>query len=86
MLPESVAAPTTASTYLSWNGTGFAWASASGGSGTVTSVSVSSANGFAGAVANPSTTPTIVLTTTVSGMIKGSGSALTAATDGTARR
>lgn len=78
-----IAAPTTASTYLSWNGTGFAWASASGGSGTVTSVSVNSANGFAGAVANPSTTPTIVLTTTVSGMIKGSGSALTAATDGT---
>lgn len=36
-----IAAPTTASTYLSWNGTGFAWAAASGGSGTVTSVDVS---------------------------------------------
>ena len=34
--------------------------SGSGGAGgTVTSVSVSSANGFAGSVANPSTTPTI---------------------------
>lgn len=36
-----------------------------GGSGTVTTVSVVSANGLAGTVANPTTTPTITLETTI---------------------
>jgi hypothetical protein len=54
-----------------------------GGSGTVTSVSVVSANGLAGSVATASTTPAITLSTTVSGVVKGSGGALTAATAGT---
>lgn len=47
--------------------------------GTVTSVSVVSANGFAGTVANPTTTPAITLSTSVNGIIKGNGTALSAA-------
>jgi hypothetical protein len=56
---------------------------AGAGSGTVTSVSVVGANGFAGTVANPSTAPAITLTTSISGMLKGSGGALAAATANT---
>jgi hypothetical protein len=56
--------------------------SASGG-GTVSSVSVSSANGFAGTVANPTTTPAITLTTTISGILKGNATAISAASAGT---
>jgi hypothetical protein len=50
-----------------------------GGSGTVTSVSVASANGLAGTVANPTTTPAITLSTTVTGLLKGNGTAISAA-------
>ena len=60
-----------------------AWASAAAGSGTVQSVSVASANGMAGTVATPTTTPAITLSTTVSGIVKGNGTALSAATAGT---
>jgi hypothetical protein len=48
--------------------------------GTVTSASVVSANGFAGTVATATTTPAITLTTTVTGVIKGNGTAISAAT------
>lgn len=51
--------------------------------GTVTSASVVSANGFGGSVATATTTPAITLTTSISGMLKGSASALTAAVNGT---
>ena len=51
--------------------------------GTVTNVSVVSANGFAGTVANPATTPAITLTTTITGLLKGNGTAISAATAGT---
>lgn len=54
-----------------------------GGTGTVTSVSVVSANGFAGTVANATTTPAITLSTTVTGLLKGNGTAISAATAGT---
>lgn len=54
-----------------------------GGSGTVTSVSVVSANGLAGTVANATTTPAITLSTNVSGVLKGNGTAISAATAGT---
>jgi hypothetical protein len=47
--------------------------------GTVTSVSVVSANGLAGTVANATTTPAITLTTSVTGIVKGNGTALSAA-------
>lgn len=54
-----------------------------GGSGTVTSVSVVSANGFAGTVATPTVAAAITLTTTVTGLLKGNGTAISAATAGT---
>jgi hypothetical protein len=57
--------------------------SAGAGTGTVTSASVVSANGFAGTVASATTTPAITLTTSISGMLKGSGGALAAATANT---
>ena len=53
------------------------------GTGTVTSVSVVSANGFAGTVATATTTPAITLTTTITGLLKGNGTAISAATSGT---
>jgi hypothetical protein len=53
------------------------------GGGTVTSVSVVSANGFAGTVATASATPAITLTTTITGLLKGNGTAISAATAGT---
>jgi hypothetical protein len=56
---------------------------AGSGGGSVTTVSVVSANGFAGTVADATTTPAITLTTSISGMLKGSASALVAATAGT---
>jgi hypothetical protein len=52
------------------------------GSGTVTSVSVATANGFAGTVANPTTTPAITLSTTVTGVLYGNGTSVAAATGG----
>ena len=58
------------------------WTSVSG-TGTVTSVSVVSANGFAGTVATASTVPAITLTTTITGIIKGNGTAISSATAGT---
>jgi hypothetical protein len=58
------------------------WAPASN-PGTVTSVSVVSANGLAGTVATATTTPTITLSTTVTGVLKGNGTAISAAVSGT---
>lgn len=52
------------------------------GAGTVTSVAVATANGFAGTVASPTLSPVITLSTTVSGMVKGNGTAVSAATAG----
>jgi hypothetical protein len=53
------------------------------GTGTVTSASVVSANGFAGTVATATTTPAITLTTSISGVLKGNGTAISAAVAGT---
>jgi hypothetical protein len=49
------------------------------GSGTVTSVSVVSANGLAGTVATATTTPAITLSTIITGLLKGNGTAISAA-------
>lgn len=57
--------------------------SGGGGSGTVTSVSVVSANGFAGSVATATTTPAITISTTITGLLKGNGTAISAAVAGT---
>ncbi len=56
---------------------GVKWAAS--GSGTVTSVSVVSANGLAGTVATATTTPAITLSTSVTGVLKGNGTAISAA-------
>ena len=53
------------------------------GNGTVSSVSVVSANGLAGTVATATTTPAITLSTTITGLLKGNGTAISAATSGT---
>lgn len=66
---------------LSTDGTNTSWM-AVGGTGTVTSVSVVSANGLAGTVANPTTTPAITLSTTITGILQGNGTAISAATTG----
>jgi hypothetical protein len=55
----------------------------SGSGGTVTTVSVVSANGLAGTVANATTTPAITLSTSITGILKGNGTAISAATAGT---
>jgi hypothetical protein len=64
--------------YLTTNGTTASWATVSG-TGTVTTVSVVSANGLAGTVANATTTPAITLSTTITGVLKGDGTAISAA-------
>jgi hypothetical protein len=77
-LPSS---PTTVDLYdLAATGAG---GGAGGGSGTVMSVAVNSVNGFAGTVANPTTTPAVTLETTVTGILKGNGTGVTAAVSGT---
>ncbi len=53
---------------------GVKWATVAGASGgTVTTVSVASANGFAGTVANATTTPALTLKTSITGILKGNG-------------
>ena len=56
---------------------------AGGGAGSVTNVSVVTANGFGGTVATSTTTPAITITTGVTGLLKGNGTAVAAATAGT---
>jgi hypothetical protein len=63
--------------------TGGVLSSTVSGTGTVTTFGVSSANGFSGSVANPTTTPTLTIGTSLTGITKGNGSALTVATSGT---
>lgn len=62
-------------------GTSIEWAGS--GAGTVTSVSVVSANGLAGSVATATSTPAITISTTVTGVLKGNGTAISAAVAGT---
>jgi hypothetical protein len=47
------------------------------GTGTVTSVSVVTANGFAGTVATPTSTPAITISTTQTGILSGNGTSVT---------
>lgn len=65
------------------NGAGSITIDAANSGGTVTTLSVVSANGFAGTVANATTTPAITLTTSITGLLKGNGTAISAATSGT---
>ena len=59
------------------------YGSGGGGSGSVTDVSVVTANGLAGTVATSTSTPAITLSTTVTGLLKGDGTSISAATAGT---
>lgn len=61
---------------VAWNGSDFVKVAS------VTSVSVASANGFAGS-STTGNTPALTLSTTVTGVVKGNGTALSAATAGT---
>jgi hypothetical protein len=76
--PVSTAAGTTGQVLTATTGAAPTWA-APATSGTVTSVSVATANGFAGTVATATTTPAITLTTSVTGVLKGNGTAISAA-------
>jgi plastocyanin len=78
----------TAGQVLKYNGSSWtndvdATSGGGGSGGTVTSVSVTSANGFAGTVATASSTPVITITTSITGLLKGGSSAISAATAGT---
>lgn len=55
---------------------------ATGTGGTVTAISVTSANGFAG-TSSGGATPALTLSTTISGVLKGNGTAISAAVAGT---
>lgn len=54
-----------------------------GGGGGVTGVSVATANGLAGVSDLNATNPTLTLSTTITGLLKGNGTAISAATAGT---
>jgi hypothetical protein len=69
--------------FVYYNGTDYVKVASSTGTGTVTSASVVTANGFAGTVATATTTPAITLTTSITGVLKGNGTAISAATAGT---
>lgn len=76
-LGSAVEAQDTLDIYV-WDGS--AWVIiADGSTGTVTDVSVVDANGFNGTVANATTTPAITIETTVTGVAKGNGTALSSA-------
>ena len=62
---------------------GSGWVYVGSGGGTVTTVSVASANGFAGSVANATSTPAITVSTSITGILKGNGTAVSAASSGT---
>jgi len=76
--PVATAAGTTGQVLTATTSGAPTWASPAT-SGTVTSVSVVSANGFAGTVATATTTPAITLTTSITGLLKGNGTAISAA-------
>ncbi|MEI6287161.1 MAG: hypothetical protein WCP79_11715 [Bacillota bacterium] len=80
--PVATAAGTTGQVLTATTGGAPTWANPST-SGTVTSVSVVSANGFAGSVATATTTPAITISTSITGLLKGNGTAISAATAGT---
>jgi hypothetical protein len=87
-LLQTMAANSVAWFFLTNNGTApgvwdINYAPPPGGGGTVTSVSVVSANGFAGTVATATSTPAITVSTTVTGVLKGNGTAISAAVAGT---
>jgi hypothetical protein len=76
--PVSTAAGTTGQVLTATTGGAPTWSNAS--AGTVTSASVTAGNGFAGTVATSTTTPAITISTNVTGLLFGNGTAMAAAT------
>ncbi len=74
---------TTSNKIRTYNGSTWDEYGTSTAAGTVTSVAVATANGFSGTVANSSTTPSITMQTSATGVLKGNGTAISAATQGT---
>jgi hypothetical protein len=72
--------PTTPDTAFTYGTNNIKWSIFSSAGTGVSSVSVATANGFSGTVANPNTTPAITMQTTVTGLLKGNGTAVSAAT------
>lgn len=68
--------------FVYFNGTDYVKVATSTGTGSVTAVSVASANGFAGS-SSGGATPALTLTTSITGVLKGNGTAISAATAGT---
>ena len=68
--------------FVYYNGTDYVKVATSTGTGTVTAVSVASSNGFAGS-SSGGATPALTLSTSITGVLKGNGTAISAATAGT---
>lgn len=71
---------------MEFKNSGGSWAGIGGGgagSGTVTGIIISSTNGLAGTSDGNSATPTLTLSTSVTGILKGNGTAISAAVVGT---
>ena len=69
--------------YLTTNGTSLSWVAVNPGSGTVTQVSFTNGNGFSGTVSTSTTTPNISIGTSITGILKGNGTSVSAASAGT---
>lgn len=69
--------------YLTTNGSSLSWVAVNPGAGTVTQVSFTNGNGFSGTVATSTTIPNISIGTSITGILKGNGTAISAATAGT---
>lgn len=76
-----VSSPSTPDSGFTYGTTNMQWQDFPLGSG-VTSVSFTTANGFTGSIANSTTSPAITVGTNVTGMVKGNGTAISAATAG----
>ena len=68
--------------FVYYNGTDYVKVATSTGTGSVTAVSVASANGFAGS-SSGGATPALTLSTSITGVLKGNATAISAATAGT---
>jgi hypothetical protein len=72
------------STFYGWDGAQWvALGSIGGGGGGIETVAVASANGFTGSSDDDPTDPTLTIGTSVSGLLKGNGTAVSAAVSGT---